>query len=348
MAEQSGRARSATIFDVARLAGVSHQTVSRVINDLPNVRPATRVKIEEAIRQLGYTPSPAARAMVTRRSRIIGVITIGAADYGPSSTTLHVNEAAQEARYSVLMVSILSATNVRVREAIESLLRQNVEAIVIISTHRSILDTAYQLEIGVPLITVDPSAPPGRDSVSIDQFSGARGAVRHLIELGHHEIGHIAGPSDSPDALERVRGWRSELAEHSLVARDPAIGDWTALSGYHIGLSIPDHALTTAYFVSNDQMALGLIHALIERGSRVPEDISVVGFDDIPEAEHFQPPLTTVRQDFEALGHLIMNRVLKTLTNTDFTSENPIVAPLITRSSTAQLKSLTRFKARTA
>ncbi|RFA07049.1 transcriptional regulator [Subtercola boreus] len=346
MAEQSGRARAANIFDVARLAGVSHQTVSRVMNDLPNVRPATRLKVEEAVKQLGYAPSPAARAMVTRRSRIIGVITTGAADYGPSSTALYVNEAAQEARYSVLMVSILVATGTRVREAIESLLRQNVEAIVMISTHRSILDAAYQLEIGMPLITVDPSAPEGRDSVSIDQYDGARDAVRHLIGLGHREIAHIAGPSDSPDALERVRGWRSELGSHSLVARDPSVGDWTALSGYRIGSELPTTSAATAYFVGNDQMALGLIHALSERGIRVPEDVSVVGFDDIPESEHYRPPLTTVRQDFEALGNLIMKRVLRALTDTEFSREDHLPAPLVVRGSTASL--LRNIDARTA
>ncbi|QWT24772.1 LacI family DNA-binding transcriptional regulator [Subtercola sp. PAMC28395] len=348
MTEHRDRARAANIFDVARLAGVSHQTVSRVMNDLPNVRPATRLKVEEAVKQLGYAPSPAARAMVTRRSRIVGVITTGAADYGPASTALHFNEAAQEARYSVLMVSILTATRGGVRDAIDSLLRQNVEAIVLISNSRSILDAVYEIEIGAPLITVDSSAPAGRDAVSIDQYNGARQAVRHLIELGHREIAHISGPLDSPDAQERLRGWRFELAQHSLVAREPHLGDWTAQSGYEIGRSADASSESTAYFVANDQMALGLIHALTDRGRRVPEDVSVVGFDDIPESGHYRPPLTTVRQDFAALGHLTMSKLLKSLTDTELHREDHIPAVLIVRESTAEIESVRDSKFRRA
>lgn len=351
MGNDDGRARVATIFDVARLAGVSHQTVSRVLNDLPNVRPATRQRVEQAITQLRYTPSQAARSLVTRRSRTIGLITTGGPDYGPSSTALGFNEAARDARYAVSMASMLESDPASLRQAVDLLLRQNVEAMVLIAAHRGALDAVRGIELGVPLVAVESTHRDGFHRVSIDQYQGARILVDHLVGLGHRRIAHLAGPADSVDALERVRGWRDALSEHGLVAREPLVGDWTPASGFRLGrelvadLGVGDDddgrsgervgERFTAVFAANDQMALGVIHALSERGLRVPGDVSVVGFDDIPEAEHFAPPLTTMRQDFPELGRTIMSTLLDVLSDADSVGVVRSVPQLIARESTA-------------
>lgn len=327
------RTKAATIFDVARLAGVSHQTVSRVLNDLPNVRPATRERVERAIKQLRYIPSPAARALVTRRSRTIGLITTGLPEFGPSTTAVHFNEAARDERYAVIMASLLQADAGALRQAAETLVRQNVEAIVLITSNRSTLGLLQSMDLGVPFLGV-VSQGSGLHRVSLDQYQGARRAVRHLIDLGHTGIRHVAGPIESMDALERIRGWRDALGEHNLVAHEPVLGDWSAASGYAAGRRLLREDFT-AVFCGNDQMALGLIHALTEADRSVPGEVSVIGFDDIPEAAHFTPPLTTMHQDFAQLGRDAMEVMLAVLTDEE--APNPLlrVPQLVLRASTA-------------
>ena len=329
------RARVANIFDVARLAGVSHQTVSRVLNDLPNVRPATKLRVEDAIKQLRYRPSTAARSLVTRRSRTIGLITTGSFDYGPSSTLLGFNEAARRARYLVSISSMLETDAASMRSSVELLLSQNVEAVVLIAAHRGALEAIQGIDLGVPLVAVESSGRVGFHSVSIDQFRGAFDATTHLIELGHERIMHIAGPDDSMDATERVRGWRAALSAHGLVAREPLVGDWSPGSGYALGSQLATARNFTALFAANDQMALGAMHALTANGVRIPQDVSVVGFDDIPEAEHFSPPLTTVRQDFAELGRTVMSTLLELLLDESAERAPHPVPTLVVRASTA-------------
>lgn len=334
VSDHDDKARAATIFDVARLAGVSHQTVSRVLNDLPNVRPATRARVEQAIKQLRYVPSPAARALVTRRTRTLGLIVTGAPDYGPSSTALHFNEAARDARYSVITASMLETDAASMRSTAELLVRQNVEAIVLIAANRAALDALDGIELGVPIVAVASEDRGAMHRVWLDQYAGARLAVEHLIELGHREIRHVAGPTNAMDGAERVRGWSAALGEHGLPMREPLSGDWSPGSGYVHGRTLAADTEMTAVFVSNDQMALGVMHALAEAGLAVPGDVSIVGFDDIPEAAFFAPPLTTIRQDFDALGRDAMAGVLAVL-NDDDRMPAPRVPDLIVRTSTA-------------
>jgi DNA-binding LacI/PurR family transcriptional regulator len=334
VARDETRARAANIFDVARLAGVSHQTVSRVINSHPSVRPGTRQRVEDAIAQLRYRPSTAARALVTRRTRTVGLITSGTPDYGPASTVLGVVAAARSTRYTVSISSLSDAGPDAVRSAVESLLGQAVEAVVLVSGRRSALEAVQALQLEVPLVVVDPSSRSPFRAVAIDQYGGARAAVRHLVELGHQRILHLAGPVDAMDAAERLRGWRDQMAEARLLTEPPGTGDWTPDSGFAFGSEIADRRDFSAVFSANDQMALGLIHALTARGVRVPEDVSVVGFDDIPEAAHFAPPLTTLHQDFDALGRDIMTVLLDELDDTG-SSPDPGVPWLVVRRSTA-------------
>ena len=334
MSTEDKAPRAANIFDVARLAGVSHQTVSRVLNDLPNVRPATRARVEHAIAQLRYSPSPAARALVTRRTRTIGLITPGISDFGPTSIAMHFNVAARAARYSVDMVSAPDSDAAAIRAVIESLLRQRVDALVLIVVDSAVLEFIRTLELSIPLVAVAATPRRSPHIVSIDQYRGARAAVRHLAELGHTRIYHLGGPPSAPDAIERVRGWTDELVAQRLEVPDAIQGDWTAASGYAIGQTLEPGAGTAA-FASNDQMAIGLLSALRERGIRVPEDISVVGFDDVPEAPYMFPPLTTVRQDFAALGALIMQKVLVAVEEPESATEDtPLSTKLIVREST--------------
>jgi DNA-binding LacI/PurR family transcriptional regulator len=331
------KARGATIFDVARLAGVSHQTVSRVINDLPNVRPATRARVEVAIKQLRYVPSPAARAMVTRRSRTIGLIATGAPDFGPSSIVLGFNEAARAARYAVSMASILDADATSVRAAVNLLLGQNVEALVLVAERTSAIEAIQSMELGVPLLAVESIDRRGFHTVGIDHYAGARAAVDYLVSLGHRRILHVAGPQDAVDAIARVRGWRDAMTAHGLLARQPAVGDWSAASGYAIGRTLTHDDDFTAVFVGNDQMALGLVKGLAEHGLRVPDDVSIIGFDDVPEAEFFSPPLTTMRQDFATLGREIMDSLLDVLHDQETPDRQRRVPTLVVRSSARPL-----------
>lgn len=330
-------ARAANIFDVARLAGVSHQTVSRVLNNVPSVRPATRARVEQAIAQLRYSPSPAARALVTRRTRTIGLITPGRSEYGPTSTAVNFNIAARAARFSVDTVSALDSDPQGVRSTVEALLRQRVDAIVLVVSDIAVLDVVLALDATVPVVAVAATTRRSPALVSIDQYRGARAATRHLIELGYTRILHLAGPVEAPDSIERVRGWRDELLANRLAVPDLRYGDWSPASGFEFGMGLDDLD-ETAVFAANDYMALGLISALHSRGIRVPDDLSVVGFDDVPEAPYLLPPLTTVRQDFAALGSLIMQKVLIALEEPDAVTETtPLPTSLIVRASTRPL-----------
>lgn len=332
-----GEARTAspTIFDVARLAGVSHQTVSRVINNHASVRDSTRERVRQAVDQLSYRPNAAARAMVGGRSRNLGLITTGSPDYGPTSTVLGLLSAARAADYSISLATAVDTEPESVRAALDLVLGQHVEAVVVVASRTRILDAVAGLRVSVPVVVIESSGRTARPSLSIDQYEGARIATEHLIALGHRDILHVAGPGDSMDATERVRGWRDTMAERGLVARQPLEGDWAPASGYAIGeLLVGGGSRFSALFVANDQMSLGCIHALAEHGIRVPDDVSVVGFDDIPEAAHFTPPLTTMRQDFRQLGIDILTTVLDVLDDRPDPLVSRLVPTLVERRST--------------
>lgn len=304
MTGQRQDARPPGMQDVARLAGVSHQTVSRVLNAHPNVRPETRERVQAAIAQLGYRRNSAARALVTRRSETIGVVTLGTGMYGPTSTFQAVEWAARDAGYFVSVASLRDPDAPSMIRAIDHFSDQAVEGLVVIAPMVSVAEAAAVSGIDVPVVLVaaDVTQSAGFHALSVDQEAGARLAVRHLIDLGHREIAHITGPEDWFDSVARIRGWEVELAERGLSSGETYAGDWSPERGYELGQRIVRHGLPDAVFAANDQTALGLLWALIEAGVRVPEDISVVGFDDISGAAYYAPPLTTVRQDFEALG----------------------------------------------
>lgn len=320
--------------DVARLAGVSHQTVSRVINGSSSIRPATKARVEQAIHELGYRPNTAARALVTRRSGIIGIVGTNSGLYGPSSIQRSVQEAARAAGYFSSLVPLAEVTPDELHGALDHLARQSVEAIVMIAAQEDALAVVHSADAGVPLIVVEGDLSGRGLSVGVDQIAGARAATEHLIGLGHRAIDHVSGPMTWTEARGRRTGYEAAMRAAGLTPGAPLEGDWTPARGYQLGLDLARNGRTTAVFVANDQMAIGLLHAFAEVGVRVPEDISVVGFDDIPEAGYLIPALTTVRQDFHAVGRRAIDLVTATLDGV--ATSVPLLAPeLVIRASTA-------------
>ncbi|NRQ33026.1 LacI family DNA-binding transcriptional regulator [Nonomuraea sp. NN258] len=288
--------------DVAREAGVSHQTVSRVLNDHPNVRTETRTRVLEAIDKLGYRRNLVARALVTKHSRTLGVVSFDTTLYGPASTVYGIERAARAAGYFVSIVSLKSIDRSGVRDALDYLADQGVDGIVVVAPQRSAAQALADLPLGVPTVAVEGGEAGDVSVVCVDQVEGGRLATRHLLDLGHETVWHVSGPSDWLEAEGRVAGWRETLERAGRPVPEPLAGDWSPRSGYAAGQRLADMTDVRAVFVANDQMALGLLRAFTERGVRVPERVSVVGFDDIPESEFFSPPLTTIGQDFGAVG----------------------------------------------
>jgi DNA-binding LacI/PurR family transcriptional regulator len=285
---------SASILDVARVAGVSGMTVSRVLNGQPNVRDATRTRVLAAMEELRFHPSRAARALPAKRSRTIGLLAAAGAQYGPASYVRAVEEAARERGYYTTVAPAEPGLGRALAAAVGDLLIQDVEGIVVVAPRAGVMSGLAPLVGRVPLM----AARSGDDR-------GAQMMMKHLVGHGHRRILHVAGPPNWNDAQARRNAYESELRLAGLPVLPPVFGDWTAESGYAAGQLLrsgrrgPQEGLDfTAVFCANDQMALGLIHALREAGLDVPGDVSVAGFDDIPEAAHFWPPLTTVRQDF--------------------------------------------------
>ena len=325
--------------DVARVAGVSHQTVSRVLNNHPNVSSKTRERVEQAITELGYRRNTAARSLVTRRSQTIGVLGSELAQYGPSHTLLGVQQAARDAGYFVSVAGLREVTPETIKDAMAHFMDQGVDGIVVTVPHPGTFDVLKDITAQVPLVAVGSVGDEHLSGATVDQREGARLAVQHLLELGHKHIGHLSGPADWIDAVARTEGWRDALRKAGLEPAALIEGDWSAECGYLEGLKIAAERSMTALFVANDQMALGVLRAFHEAGVRVPADISVVGFDDQPEAAYFIPPLTTVAQDFEELGERCIGLLLDRL-ETGATGTPVTVKPrLVVRATTAPVSS---------
>jgi DNA-binding LacI/PurR family transcriptional regulator len=327
-----------SIYDVAKHAGVSHMTVSRVLNDHPNIRESTREKVLAAIEEMNYTRSSIARALATRRAMRIGVLVDGPVEYGPNSTLRALESAARDVGYAVSAFSISESEESQIDAGVMELVTQGVDALCVIAPRASSLDLLRQQSTGLPTIVIKAEPDAAWHTTAVDQRSGAMLAVRHLIELGHRSIAHLGGPLDWYDAREREQGWRDALEQADLPVIPASNGDWTSDHGYEFGRSF-EIGDVTAVFASNDQMALGLIHGLAERGIRVPEDLSVVGFDDLPDSRHFLPPLTTVRQDFHALGALALQLIIAAIEGEEAVQHDVIEPSLIVRSSTSRPRS---------
>lgn len=331
------------IKDVARLAGVSAQTVSRVLNRNPNVSAETRQRVLDAVDRLGYRRNAFARGLSSRRSHTLGVVTVDTGLFGPASTLLSIERAARERGYGVRIATYAEEDPRAVLEAVDVLDEHAIDGLLLIVPH--VRSAAALLALGdtIPAVAIEAD-PIGTIPVArVDQELGGRLATEHLLWLGHEQVWHIAGPVDRLEARHRAEGWRSALDSSGKPAPAPLVGDWSAASGFRAGTQLlerrgVERREVTAVFAANDQMALGLMLALQRGGVRVPEDISVVGFDDIPEAEYFLPPLTTVRQDFDRVGQLGVE-LLTGLLSGDPTAARqapPLRPTLVVRESTAE------------
>ncbi|HEX5731140.1 LacI family DNA-binding transcriptional regulator [Microbacterium sp.] len=303
-AEQS---RRVSMRDVASRAGVSGQTVSRVVNDSPRVDPETRARVETAMRELGYRPHRAARALRTGRTHTLGIVVSTLETVGNFRMLQAVADAAATRGYALAVVTAAGAA--ALAEAFDRLRDQGVDGAIVLN-EATPLARGADAPADLRLVVVDSPADERFAVVQSDHEAGARAATEHLIALGHPTVWHLAGPEGSYAAAERERGWHAALEGAGLVAPPVVRGDWTAASGHREGVALADRPDVSALFAANDQMALGLLRALAEAGRPVPGEVAVVGFDDIADAADYLPPLTTVRQDFDELGERAVDALM--------------------------------------
>jgi DNA-binding LacI/PurR family transcriptional regulator len=298
--------KNVTIHDIAALTGVSYQTVSRVINGMPQVSPATRSRIEKVLTEVGFRPNRTARQLAGKRSTTVGLVTFATSFYGPSQILAKSEQAAKELGFSLMFSGILEQSTRAICHAVDELCAHQVCGILIHLPWDIDLRDLQVICRNVPLVSVDSHLGFECSSVFIRQESGSRRATRHLIELGHKKIAYLRGPVFWRTAQLRYSGWQKEMKDARLALGPVVDGDWTAESGFAAAQTlISKHwGKFTAIVVANDQMALGASRALEEQSIQIPQDVSLIGFDDVPEAGFFRPPLSTVKQDFAALGQL--------------------------------------------
>ncbi|GAA3338566.1 LacI family DNA-binding transcriptional regulator [Amorphoplanes nipponensis] len=328
--------RGVSMADVARLAGVSSQTVSRVSTGHPSVVESTRRQVLAAMQQLGYRPNSAARALKRGEFRTLGVILFTLATTGNSRTVEAIAAYAASEGYAITLIPVAAPTQDGVLGAFSRLGELAVDGIIVIMEVH-LLDAAnLSLPPGVQVVVVDSDAGDRYPVVDTDQADGARQAVQHLLDLGHETVWHVTGPAESFASERRTQAWRRTLLEAGRTVPPVRRGDWSADSGYRAGLSLAAEPDCTAVFAANDQMALGVLRALHERGRPVPRDVSVVGFDDIPDSSSFIPPLTTVHQDFAEVGRRCVQGLLRQIRD-EPAGPGTVLVPtrLVQRASTA-------------
>lgn len=324
------------MVDVAREAGVSGQTVSRVSNGKSNVDTATRARVIAAMERLGYRPNGAARALRSGRFHNLGVVMFNLASYGSVRTLQGIANSAAAAGYAITLMPLEYTSSSDLRGAFYRLGEQAVDGIIIAVQPHELDGAELSLPPGVPVVVVDSEMAEGAHLVDGDQTHGARAATRHLLDLGHATVWHISGPPRTYSSVLRREAWEATLRASGAVVPPVLVGDWTADTGYRHGLELAKNPEVTAIFAANDQTALGVLRALHESGRSVPGRVSVVGFDDMDEAANFWPPLTTVRQNLTEVGSRLVETLLLELEGR--TPEGRMVATeLIVRSSTGRL-----------
>jgi DNA-binding LacI/PurR family transcriptional regulator len=329
-------AREPAMTDVAALAGVSHQTVSRVLNNHPNVREQTRMRVRAAIVELGYRPNGAARLLATGTSQVIGVVSRSSTLYGPAATLAALAETALQHGFTVNVESVRTLDHRPISDAIGRHLDQRVAGLVVIAPVEAASEALDDVPEDMPLVSIDGDPDRPDELVTIDQEAGGYAATRHLLDAGHRTVWHVSGPSDWFDSRGRVKGWRRALTEAGAEVPPLMPADWSAASGYHAGQIIARMSDVTAVFAANDHLCLGILRALHERGRRVPQDVSIVGFDDVPEAAYYLPPLTTIRPDFDAAAAASLELLLAQIRSGRRSGERRLLPPtLISRDSVA-------------
>ncbi|WP_240423914.1 LacI family DNA-binding transcriptional regulator [Microbacterium halotolerans] len=331
------RRRRVSMADVAARAGVSAQTVSRVANGTGTVIPDTRDRVIRAMNELGYRPNSAARALKLGSFRTIGVLSQTLSTIGDVRTIEAIAQSAAAEGYATTLIPVHATSLADVDRVFSRLQELAVDALILNLEAPQLLHAAGLLPPGVPAVYMDPDAPGAEVIVDTDQMGGATLATQHLLGLGHRTVWHLAGPEASRPASRRIRGWRETLERAGCDVPEPLRGDWSVASGYEAGRRLAERSDVTAVFCANDQMALGLYRALAEAGRSIPDDVSVVGFDDIADARAYAPPLTSVHHDFADVGNRCVAAAL-TLVRGETAESLSVVEPqLVVRESTAAL-----------
>ncbi|MEV8146907.1 LacI family DNA-binding transcriptional regulator [Arthrobacter sp. NPDC080073] len=329
------RRRKPSINDVARLAGVSYQTVSRVINNAPDVSAVTRDRVLRVIQEVGYRRNRTATALVTSRSTVIGILTDGSPRFGPVGTLMALENLARQNGYATTVVTVVEPYEESVPKALDTLDDVGVDGIIVIAPRLAMAAAVWNADVRVPveMIAAGASSTPNVFAYSENQELGARMATQHLIDLGHTDIAHIAGSMEWFDGRVRKRGWEAAIRDAGLEPGLCVEGDWSPKFAYETGLRlVSEGRVPQAIFAVSDHTALGLIRAFAENGVRVPEDVSIVGFDDVEGSDYFLPPLTTVRQDFPALAQAGIEVLLGAVEGREV-DRTPNVPTLVVRAS---------------
>ena len=307
----------ATIKKVASVAGGSTQTVSRVINERPDVSPETRRRVQEVIKALSYQPSALARSLSSQRTHTLGVVTAGLRHIGPSRTLSGITSAAEEAGYSVLLKELPSYDTEDITPIFQAFLSRHVDGIIWavpeVGENRKWVNNP-PADIEVPLVYLTMEARNNLSIVTIDNYLGGRMAMSHLLEQGYRKVAHICGPLDWWESRQRVAAWRDALTEAGLESDDSHCveGNWSSASGAMAMEKLFDQYPTMdSIFVANDQMALGAMQFFAEKRLRIPEDVGIVGFDNIAESAFFSPALTTVQQDQHHVAKIAIIELIK-------------------------------------
>jgi LacI family transcriptional regulator len=319
----------ATIKEVASVAGVSTQTVSRVINERPDVSPETRKRVQEVIKELSYQPSALARSLISQRSYTLGVVTAGLRHIGPARTLSGITSAATDAGYSLLLKELPDYDTEDITPIFQAFLSQHVDGIIWavpeVGKNRNWVDNP-PADIDIPVVYITMETQENLSIVSVDNYLGGRMAMSHLLEQGCHRIGHISGPLEWWEARQRMAAWKDALHEAGLEVSDRnyAEGTWSSASGaLAIEMLFHQYPDMDAIFVANDQMALGVLEFFAEKKIRIPEEIAIVGFDNIPESGFFYPPLTTVQQDQHLVAKVAVAEVIKII-ETSWQESEPV------------------------
>ena len=340
----------ATIKEVASAAGVSTQTVSRVINERPDVSPETRKRVQAVIKELEYQPSALARSLIRQRSYTLGVVTAGLRHIGPSRTLNGIASAAEEAGYSLLLKELPRYDAEDVAPIFQAFLSRQVDGIIWavpeVGENR-VWSDQQSLDLKTPIVYLAMEPKDGISSVSVDNYQGGRLAMAHLLEQGYRHIGHISGPLDWWEARQRMASWKDALKEFGLEVHDAhcAEGNWSSASAAQaVEKLFEQYPEMDSIFTGNDQMALAVIQAACQKGLKIPQDLGIVGFDNIPESAFFCPPLTTIQQDQYAVGKVAVEKTIKMIeaSRNGLSSNEPksiMLAPtLVLRQSSLRLK----------
>jgi DNA-binding LacI/PurR family transcriptional regulator len=294
------------------------------------------------VAELGYRPNYAARNLRTNRSETIGVLTVGPLNYGASTILGGLTESACRARFPLMITHLDVATEVQaargeVRRALDSFLSSRVDGIVVSTPYLGTEDLLDHIWETVPVVMVSGRPRSTVDTTDVDSYRAGVGATRHLVELGHQRILHIAGPADRNEAHERTRGYHDTLVTAGLAPLPVVRGDWSAASGHVVGVAA-DPATFTAVFAGNDQMALGFMSAMRSRGLVAPDDYSIIGVDDMPDARYFAPPLSSMFMDFTALGATAFKMIHHRISTGERLDRHVIEPVLVVRESTAAVR----------